>query len=872
MKQRLTKIFLFLICANISFAQVPAIDSVTIAPGPEYKAGWMHRLLFGDHWRDLWITPFTVPVLDLHKFAGGLKPYEVGGGQQTRSLKFYGNDGQRWKFRSINKSTAKLLPEELHDTFVQDILQDQISSANPFSAVIVSELLQAVDVLQAKPQIVVLPDDPVLGEFRNEFAGMLGTIEVHPDEVGDSNDVIFFDTEKIKGTYKLFETIEEKRNDKVFAEGFLKVRLMDVLMGDWDRHADQWRWAKVEEDFWDYWIPIPRDRDQAFAKFDGIFPRMAEYVIPQITTFDYDYPQIEDLTWNGRHIDRKFLTELSKSKWDSIAVFIQNSITDKVIEHAVRRLPREQFKISGKELISKLKYRRDHLTDVVDEYYDLVNYVADVYGTQKDDYVLVERLNDEQTSVTIYELDKSGLAPEGRAYFHKVFNDSVTNEIRIYMLDDDDYCLVTGKVDSGPMIRVIGGSGRDIFADNSEVKGYFLSITPFEDAENKTIFYDQGDNTIYRLGEGTSINTEKRKEPTDVFDKYEPTQIDRGVNWVALPDAGYSTTDGVQLGGNLSLYSYNFRKEPYEYLQRLSFLYAFLPKSYNIEYFGEFIDIFSDIDILLDIKKNELNFTNYFGFGNENPFNRTLYHNNYYRLEQEHVLVNPRLRFNLSSTTSLEFGLFYEYNESKLAHPQLINSFHYSDYGIGVLETLGLNTSLVYDTRDNELYPQEGTYFEVEGKYYNEALDSKDDYLRGKYDLRHYFTFDFPERTTLVLRSSGGKLWGRYPFYNAVFIGGENDLRAYSRGRFSGDAAVSFQGELRTKIMSNKIFFKGDMGIHAFTETGRVFTANQTSKKWHPSIGGGLWSSFFNRKLVFSFTYAYSADEQNIYLDTKMAF
>jgi hypothetical protein len=47
-----------------------------------------------------------------------------------------------------------------------------------------------------------LPDDPWLGEFRREFAGMLGTLEEHPDdksptfrapgfvEIVDSDDLI----------------------------------------------------------------------------------------------------------------------------------------------------------------------------------------------------------------------------------------------------------------------------------------------------------------------------------------------------------------------------------------------------------------------------------------------------------------------------------------------------------------------------------------------------------------------------------------------------------------------------------------------------------------------------------------------------------
>src|SRR5690606_38446119 len=135
------------IILNISLpAQNDSTKFVTVIPGPEYEAGKLHRLIFGDHWRDLWTEPVKVPVLDLDNFAGGLKPYEIGGGLQTLSLKFYGADGQRWKFRSINKDPSKLLPEEFHKTFVESVLHDQTSSANPFAAIVASELLNAVGI------------------------------------------------------------------------------------------------------------------------------------------------------------------------------------------------------------------------------------------------------------------------------------------------------------------------------------------------------------------------------------------------------------------------------------------------------------------------------------------------------------------------------------------------------------------------------------------------------------------------------------------------------------------------------------------------------------------------------------------------------
>jgi hypothetical protein len=37
-----------------------------------------------------------------------------------------------------------------------------------------------------------------------------------------------------------------------------------MLIGDWDRHYDQWRWAEYKKKGQVIYRPIPRDRDQAF--------------------------------------------------------------------------------------------------------------------------------------------------------------------------------------------------------------------------------------------------------------------------------------------------------------------------------------------------------------------------------------------------------------------------------------------------------------------------------------------------------------------------------------------------------------------------------------------------------------------------------
>ena len=65
----------------------------------------------------------------------------------------------------------------LRETFVAWAQQDQISAIFPMAAIVVAPLLESVGLLHPDPTLVVMPDDPRLGEFREEFTGLLGFIE-----------------------------------------------------------------------------------------------------------------------------------------------------------------------------------------------------------------------------------------------------------------------------------------------------------------------------------------------------------------------------------------------------------------------------------------------------------------------------------------------------------------------------------------------------------------------------------------------------------------------------------------------------------------------------------------------------------------------
>src|SRR5262245_12777069 len=150
----------------------------SIVIGPQFKAGGFHRWIWGADYRDIWTTPVRVEVLDLRTFAGGLKPTRIFGHGQTQALGLKGADGKDYTFRPVVKDPVGLLPEELRETVARNVLLDQMASGHPAGHVIAPGLLEPAGILHSAPHLVVMPDDPVLGEFQKQFGNVVGDLEV----------------------------------------------------------------------------------------------------------------------------------------------------------------------------------------------------------------------------------------------------------------------------------------------------------------------------------------------------------------------------------------------------------------------------------------------------------------------------------------------------------------------------------------------------------------------------------------------------------------------------------------------------------------------------------------------------------------------
>ena len=436
-------------------------DTVLATPRGRYEAGPLQRRLMGSGHRDLWDLPAEAVVLNMDEFAGGLTAIRRGGGMQTASLRLRGADGVLYNFRSLDKDATQRLDPLIARTFVGWALQDQIGAILPMGALVVSPLLEAAGVLHSDPSLVIVPDDPRLGEFRDEFAGLLGYIEVRPDE-GPDGEPGFAGSTRVIASDRLFERLEEDAENRIDAPAFLRARLMDLFVGDWDRHPDQWRWAGFDRDGAQYFQPVPRDRDWALSRLDGLMWAMYRISLPQYVGFGDEYPDAFNSTWSGRALDRRLLTELEWSEWEPVVSDLQSRLTDLVIVDAVGRLPVSYHREIGADLEQALILRRDALLDAARDFYEVLVGWVDVHATDDEDLAVVEGLDGENFRVELYELDDDG-SPRGGAYFSRTFDRLETEEVRVFLHGDDDRAVVRGNARSLAKVRVIGGGwGRCI--------------------------------------------------------------------------------------------------------------------------------------------------------------------------------------------------------------------------------------------------------------------------------------------------------------------------------------------------------------------------------------------------------------------------
>lgn len=800
-------------------------DSATAIAGPEYEAGAIHRLLLGSKYRETWTTPVRVPVLDLDRFGGGLTPVQRGGGVQTSSLRFEAPDGREYNFRSVNKSYEHSVPEWARGTLLEWLRQDQTSAQHPAAALIATPLLDAVGILNPGPQLRIMPDDRRLGEFRAEFAGMLGTIELHPNE-GEDDEPLFAGSPTIAGGDRVLEHLEEEPEHRLDAPSFLAERLVSIYLGDWDRHIDQYRFARYKRDGVYRWVAIPEDRDYAFVHHDGILLTIARSSLAaRLIRFQDRYPSLTAMMSNSPDLVRRLLSPVERATWDSVAHAVHASLTDAAIDRALAATPPEWRGETTHELAQTLRARRARFLEMSERFYRLLAAQAEVHATEEEDVADIERHAD--GSVTVRVRAPGNEAWGERPYYTRRFVPDETSEIRVFLSEGADRAVVRGTRNDAILVRVVGGPGDDVLVDSSGTG---------------VVFYDaEGDNTI-RAGPDTGVDREPYSPPEEEASLLPNKPRDWGsARSVFSPSAAWVSDVGLLLGGGPRWTRYGFRHDPYASRQHLTVLVSPVDWRGAAAYGGIFVPGNSDRRVEVLGRASNVDRLRFHGFGNASPAlpddSALTWHRRYQAAVTWHL---P-----LTGADHLALGAELVYGDPELEDGTRLAQLR--PFGAERLGETGIRAGFTRDTRDDPAFPRRGLFTGAELSGHLPLRDSPDPYGKAGALGALYLDLPVPTSPVLALRASGEAVLGRAPVHRAAFLGGRGNLRGFSQDRFAGDAAAHGSAELRVPLMQADLVARGMLGLSGFTDAGRVWSDGASPGGWHTAVGAAAW---FNTPLA----------------------
>jgi len=601
----------------------------------------------GENYREAWNVSLEVRVFDIGKEKDGLKIIQKGGGFQTRSLRLENPDGKQYVLRGIKKYPERAIPAALKETFAVDLIKDLVSSSHPYGAFAVSGMAKAAGIYHTNPELVFVPDDPRLGEYRQDYANMLFLFEERA--AGNREDVESFgNSKKLYSTPKMLDKLYDDNDNYVDQQWVLKSRIFDNLIGDWDRHDDQWRWASFKKGKGRMFRPIPRDRDQAFFTNQGLLMSLMKkkWAVPKFQGFGADIKNIPGAMFNARYFDRNFLTGLSREDWIKTAREIKLKVTDEVIEKSIRQWPDAIYDLDGQEIIEQLKARRGNIEKIALSHYNFLAKEVTIHGSNKKEYFKVERLDDQNTRIRVYKNTNDN--KEEKLLYDRTFKTKETKEVRMFGLKGKDEFEITGNVNKGLRLRVIGGKGHDIITDRSRVRGIGKRTKVYDTKEGNTISF--GKEARNKTSNHPLVNNYNRTEFK--YDKLIP-----------LITVNINADQGFYIGGGFIYTKYGFRKSPYKSNHQLLGSIALATQSYEFKYQAEFIESLGKYDLLLEAEALAPTYiANFFGFGNETTFNENI---DYYRTNYKQFGIETLLRKRVGEKFSISFGQHFQAFETE---------------------------------------------------------------------------------------------------------------------------------------------------------------------------------------------------------------
>lgn len=811
-----------------------------------------HKFLFGNHYRKYYSLPIEAKTATLDTLMGGLKPIREGGGHQSKSLRVSDPKGREYVMRAMKKSATQFLQSvafkdqyivnDFENTYAENFLLDFYTTSHPYTPFAVGNLADRIGLAHSNPILYYIPKQNTLKEFNSNFGDELYMVEERPadNHLEGKN---FGNPTNIISTSDMMKNLHKDEKYTVDENEYIKARLFDMLIGDWDRHDDQWRWGEYKKEGKVIYKPIPRDRDQAFSKYDGTLLSLLMN-IPALRHMRTFKDKIDNVKWLNREpypLDLAFLRTAEEKDWIAQAKYIQENLTDADIDNAFKSLPKEVQDETIKDIQQKLKSRKKELQKYASEYFDVLSHTVMIAGTDKKDKFVIRHNAKKTLEIQVFRVKKEG----DELIYTKTVTDAKTSNLWIYGLDDNDTFQVTGTEKSKIKIRLIGGQNNDTY--NIE-NGKRVIVYDFKSKQNT---YNLDSKTRTQLTDDYDVNLYNYEKP-----KYNVIS--------GLPNIGYNPDDGVKLGFNLNYTVNNFKQNPYTQKHVLNGFYYFATEGFELNYAAHFPGLLGKWVIDVESQYTTPNFTvNYFGYGNETVNNTEQFGMDYNRVRIQKFNVSAAIRH--VGRYGSEFSIQPMFQQMRVEEtknrfidiPNIINPEIFQSQTFG-----GAKIKYHFKNSDFAAKPTLGVTFMISAAWLANLNETRQNFPTLESLLGFTHKIDSNGKLVLATLLKGKAILNNnYEFYQGAALGGDTDLRGYRNERFLGSSYFSQSTDLRLSIGKiQKTIAPLTYGILGGFDYGRIWLDGENSRKWHQDYGGGLWLNAIN-VLTARITYFKSPDE-----------
>jgi hypothetical protein len=520
-----------------------------------------------------------------------------------------------------------------------------------------------------------------------------------------------------------------------------------------------------------------------------------------------------------------------------------------VIGRAIAALPPEHAAAEGERLRATLVARRDALHEVSRDLYEYLASEVDVLGSDEADVATVDVLADGSLDVVL-----GGAAPGAEPRFRRRFRPGETREVRIYLLGGDDRAVVRGGAASPLTVRLIGGAGDDVLADSTVTGSVRLTL---HDAEGAPI----------ALGPASARLDRRPFTPPEEEDDFLAAKVTRsgyrdwGRGSSIRPTFGYGSGPGLVLGARLTRTQRGFRHVPYARRTWVEAQYALREGGFGVEAGGHWTRQNSPWSAGVELLARQFDEMRFYGLGNDAP------HPAERRVAlamQDRAELVPSVIWSPDRRRRLALGLIGQYVD-----PRPLPGSPLAVSGVAGAEaygSLGAWAEAELVATDREDAPRRGYALNAGAAIHPVVMDLPGAFATAEAEARAYVTAG----PTLAVRAGARHAWGDYPVQEAAAIGGKRSLRGFRRQRFAGDAALYGSTEVRMPLGRLPLLLvRGNVGVFAFGDAGRVYLDGASPGGWHTGYGAGLWFTTLGQTVRVSWA---SGETRRLYLEFGAGF